>query len=40
MDHVLDTLGIRLDLPSPSEPDGHTDEFGPDLLWDRPDPTG
>jgi hypothetical protein len=39
VDHVLATLGIRLGLPSPSEPDGHTNEFRTGLLWDRPDPT-
>ena len=39
VDHVLATLGIRLGLPSPTEPDGHPNEFGPELLWDRPDPT-
>lgn len=36
VDHALDKLGVRLGLPSPSEPTGHTDQFGPDLLWDGP----
>lgn len=38
VDHVLDKLGLRLGLPSPSESDGHPDEFGQELLWDRPAP--